>query len=168
MAKRCLNSSARRSLYVCWQDKRWVLKKGVSRISGPDLYTAVAVPSVAELTWLTSCVSLDDRVACKRYCIGLFFVATRLQAPGCEVIVSAGCIPAVIECLHRWPADAGVVSGACYVLCSLARNRASVTALTSVPGIVDTLQAADASGLAYDNAADTLDLLGFSAAEVSE
>ncbi len=114
---------------------------------------SVAVP---QLVWLTACLVLEDRVAARRYCDGLGWAA--LCPDGFDVILSAGCIPSIIDCLRRWSADQKLVYLACEVLHFLARDGSTLAriAINSVPGIVDLLQAADASGFADNYAADIL------------
>ncbi len=124
--------------------------------------------TVAQLVWVTACLSLEDRVAFGWFCTGLERLAVAGKASGCDVIMSAGCIPTLVQCLRRWPAENEVVFLACGSLLQLARHgsAAVVAAIKCIPGIVDTLRAVDASGLANDRAADTLEALGIHAAEV--
>ncbi len=141
------------------QDKRAALNKFWNRISCPAAAKAVTVP---QLLTLTACLSMDDAEAAKYYCLGLALVAYRGDASCADVIMSAGCIPHVIDCLRRWPAEEDVVNYACWVMAKLAtKGSASVhTVIKSVPGIRALLVAAKESGLSGDQAADALRLLG--------
>jgi hypothetical protein len=111
---------------------------------------------------LTACLSVDDAEAAWYYCYGLSRVAAWGDASCADVIMSAGCIPHVIDCLRRWPADENVVPNACWALAKLAENGSATvrTAIKSIPGIHDTLQAAKASGLDRGYAARALSALG--------
>ncbi len=155
------------------QDKRTALRKFIGRMNNEDnplKVSAARKVSVPQLATLTACLVLEDRIAASWYSNGLGWLASVANAPGCDVIMSAGCIPAIVECLRRWPADKEVLSDVCWALHELAKHgSASVRdAIKCVPGIVETLQAADASEQFDDDyAADTLELLGFSAAVVS-
>ncbi len=120
--------------------------------------------TVSKAAWLTACLSLENPVAAKEYCYSLMCVAQYARASGCDVIKSAGCIPKVVECLRRWPADGpgGVVKDACWALDQLAfHGTASVrTAIKEVPGIQATLVAAKKSLLDRGHAAAALEKLG--------
>ncbi len=131
--------------------------------------TAARAVTVPQLVWLTACVVLEDQFAMSCFSRFLGHVACGANASGCAVIISAGCIPIIVECLHHWPADVDIVPSACRTLLSVARYGSATvrSAIKCLPGIVDTLHVADASGLAGDDSADALELLGFSAAEVS-
>jgi hypothetical protein len=144
---------------VCVQDKRAALEKFMDSIYCEAAAKAVTVP---RLLTLTACLSMDDAVAAWRYCFGLARVAYWGGASCADVIMSAGCIPHVIDCLRHWPADQGVVSNACMALYRLAEKGSATvrTAIKSVPGIRATLQAAKASGLDSGWAADALKKLG--------
>jgi hypothetical protein len=144
---------------VCVQDKRAALKKFFDSSNSAADAKAVTVP---QLLTLTACLSMDDAKAAGDYCKGLGCVAYRGDASCADVIMSAGCIPHVIDCLRRWPADDSVVSNACWALAKLAeKGSASVhAAIKGVPGIQATLQAAKASGLDNGNAAAALSALG--------
>ena len=156
---------------VCVQDKRAALKKfreSVSSVTNPSGYEAAACAvTVSKAAWLTACLNLEDPVAAREYCHGLRLVVMYAGASGCDVIMSAGCIPLIVECLRRWPADGpyGVVWAACLALNNLAsKGSASVrTAIKSVPGIQATLVAAKKSRLDGDMgwAALALEKLGF-------
>ncbi len=146
------------------QDKRAALTKFRESVceegEGPKAVScAVKVP---QLLTLTACLSLEDPVSAKEYCLGLAYVATYGDASCADVIMSAGCIPHVIDCLRRWPADRGVVFNACLALARLAEKGSAPvrTAIKSIPGVKDTLQAAKASGLDGGYAADALSALG--------
>ncbi len=140
------------------QDKRAALQKFCDSINTSAAAKAVTVP---QLLTLTAWLSMDDAEAAWSYCGGLGCFASYGDASGCDVIMSAGCIPHVIDCLRRWPADGKVVNNACYALAKLAqKGSASVrTAIKSIPGINTILQAAKASGLT-GYAAYTLSALG--------
>jgi hypothetical protein len=145
--------------FVCVQDKRAALEKFWSSITSKAAAKAVIVP---QLLRLTACLSVDDVGSAWDYCAGLTNVAAWGDASCADVIMSAGCIPHVIDCLRRWPADENVVGNACWALASLAeKGSASVrTAIKSIPGIQSTLQAAKASGLDRGIAAAALSALG--------
>ncbi len=144
---------------VCVQDKQAALEKFYDNINSRADAMAVTVP---RLLTLTACLSVDDAKAAAYYCMGLGRIAYNGGASGCDVIMSAGCIPHVIDCLRRWPADGAVVRTACLALATLAVNgSASVhDAMRSVIGIQATLQAAEQSGLDPFFATRTLSLLG--------
>ncbi len=144
---------------VCVQDKRAALKKFYDSINSEAAAKAVTVP---QLLTLTAWLSVDDAMAAGYYCTGLWRVAYEGDASCADVIMPAGCIPHVIDCLRRWPADRRVVNNACLALALLAvKGSATVrTAIKSIPGIKATLQAAKASGLDADNAAQALSALG--------
>ena len=144
---------------VCVQDKQAAVAKFANSIYTEAAAKAVTVP---QLLTLTACLSMDDAKAAGDYCKGLGCVAYRGDASCADVIMSAGCIPHVIDCLRRWPADKNVVNSACSALALLAqKGSASVhTAIKGVPGIQATLQAAKASGLDGGQAARALERLG--------
>ena len=141
------------------QDKRAALKRFNYSIHSRAAAKAVTVP---QLLTLTACLSVDDAEAAYYYCRGLVLVAYFGDASCADVIMSAGCIPHVIDCLRRWPANGYVVLNACLALAQLAaKGSATVrTAIKSIPGIHDTLQAAKASGLDNGHAARALSALG--------
>jgi len=149
---------------VCVQDKRAALEKFWNSIDSLGSEAVAKAVTVPQLLTLTACLSMDDAEAAWYYCRGLARVAYWGGASGCDVIMSAGCIPHVIDCLRRWPAHGpmGVVANACYALALLAEKGSATvgTAIKSIPGIRDTLQAAKASGLDDDWAADALSALG--------
>ncbi len=153
-------------MYACVQDKLVALTQFRESVcvSGEACKAAACAVTVSKAAWLTACVSLEDPVAAKLYCEGLGNVAYEAEASGCDVIMSAGCIPVIVECLRRWPANGpgGVVDNACWALYSLAeKGSASVhTAIKSVPGIQATLQAANDSGLDCGYTAGALENLG--------
>jgi hypothetical protein len=93
---------------------------------------------------------MDAVDAARYYCRGMRLVTGDGGTSCAGVIMSAGCIPHVIDCLRRWPAHGLVVWNACQALAILAeKGSASVcTAIRSVLGIQATLQAAKQSGLA--------------------
>ncbi len=143
-------------------------RESVDSITNPEgCGTVACAVTVSKAAWLTACLNLEDPVAAKEYCIGLYLVAFLARASGCDVIKSAGCIPIIAECLRRWPADGpkGVVEDACGALYWLAENGSSSvrTAIKSVPGIQATLVAAKKSRLDGDMgwAALALEKLGF-------
>ncbi len=116
-----------------------------------------------QLLAATACLIVDDAVIAVYYCEVVSYVAVYGDASCADVIASAGCIPHVINCLRRWPAESNVVLRACQALAELAeKGSASVrTAIETVPGIQATLQAAKASGLdSYGYAARALSALG--------
>ncbi len=141
------------------QDKRAALQQFNGSIYSPATAMAVTVP---QLLTLTACLSVDDPVAAHHYCGGLVCVAGYGDATCADVIMSAGCIPHVIDCLRRWPADWNVVTRACWALAGLAENgSASVrAAIKHLPGIQTTLQAAKESVLDNGHAARALSALG--------
>ncbi len=153
---------------ICVQDKRAALTKfreSVSNVTNPKGHMAAAsAVTVSKAAWLTACLSLEDPVAAKEYCWGLGWVAFHAEASGCDVIMSAGCLPIIVECLRRWPADGpdGVVEYACLAFYRLAKyGSASVhTAIKSVPGIRAMLVAAKKSGLDRGLAARAVERLG--------
>jgi hypothetical protein len=144
---------------VCVQDKRAALEKFGDSMNSAVAAKAVTVP---QLLTLTACLSMDYGEAAQYYCRGLALVALYGDASCADVIMSAGCIPHVIDCLRRWPADRGVVFNACLALARLAEKGSAPvrTAIKSIPGVKDTLQAAKASGLDGGYAADALSALG--------
>ncbi len=105
---------------------------------------------------------LDDRDAADEYCRGLLRVAAHGDASCADVIVSAGCVPHLIDCLRRWPADRGVVEYACCTFYYLAEkgSASALSTIRSVPGIQATLHAANKSGLAVGIAVRALEKLG--------
>ncbi len=142
-------------------------RESVSISTNPSGYEAAACAvTVSKAAWLTACLSLEDPVAAKEYCRGLGSVALWADASGCDVIMSAGCIPIIVECLRRWPADGpdGVVQSACRALNHVGVwGSASVrTAIISVPGLRALLVAAKESGLDGEGrwAAEALKKLG--------
>ncbi len=156
--EKCLLGSFSCVCCVCAQDKRAALEKFRNSINSEAAAKAVTVP---QLLTLIACLSVDDAEAAVYYCTGLAHVADWGGASGCDVIMSAGCIPHVFDCLRRWPAENYVVTYACWALAKLAvwGSYSVRTAIRSVPGIRDTLQAAKASGLDGTYAADALKLL---------
>ncbi len=149
------------------QDKRAALTKFRASVSdGSDEDCKATARSVTEskAAWLTACLNLEDPAAVIEYCWGLVCVARLVGASGCDVIMSAGCIPIIVECLRRWPDDgpSGVVSFSCGALNMLAhKGSASVrTAISTVPGIQATLVAAEESGQSDGWAAQALQRLG--------
>jgi hypothetical protein len=144
---------------VCVQDKRAALQKFRWSINSAADAKAVTVP---QLLTLTAWLSVDDAGAAWYYCFGLAHVAAWGDASCADVIMSAGCIPHVIDCLRRWPAEKYVVPNACWALAKLAEKGSATvhTAIKSIPGIHDTLQAAKASGLDGGHAALALSALG--------
>jgi hypothetical protein len=139
---------------VCVQEKRAVLETFYGSINGKADAKAVTVP---QLLTLTACLRVDDAQAAEYYCRGLASVTSFGDESCADVIMSAGCIPHVIDCLRRWPADKFVVYSACWGVYLLAvKGSASVhTVIKSFPGIQGTLQAANDSGLTF-YAADAL------------
>jgi hypothetical protein len=144
---------------VCVQDKREVMDAFWRSMNNSAAAKAVTVP---QLLTVTACLSIDDEWAVRHFSWGFYLVAQYVEASGCDVIMSAGCIPHVIDCLRRWPADRNVVSNVCDALTKLAqKGSASVrTAIKSVPDIQATLQAAKESGLDNGCAARALSALG--------
>jgi hypothetical protein len=146
------------------QDKRAALTKfreSVSADTNPAGHKAAArAVTVPKAAWLTACLSLEDPVAAKEYCKGLECVVQYSGASGCDVVMSAGCIPVIVECLRRWPADGpkGVVHYTCWALYNLAEKGSSSvrTAIKSVPGIQAMLEAAKESRLEVGAAARAL------------
>jgi hypothetical protein len=130
---------------------------------GINSEAAAKAVTVPQLLTATACLSMDCREAAQYYCRGLALVALHGDASCADVIMSAGCIPHVIDCLRRWPADGSVVYSACSALALLAKKgSASVhTAIKGVPGIQATLQASKASGLDDGYAARAFSALGF-------
>ncbi len=128
-------------------------------MSWPADANAVTVP---QLLTPTACLNMDDAKAAYCYCLGLARAGTYGDASCADVIMSAGCIPYVIDCLRRWPADEYVVWNACWALSELAeKGSASVrTVIKSVPGVQATLQTAKQSGLDLGYAARALRALG--------
>ncbi len=143
------------------QEKRTALKKFYDSIYSSAAAKAVTVP---QLLTLTAWLSMDDAMAVEYYCRGLASVAHYGDASCADVIMSAGCVPHVTDCLRRWPADRSVVTAACVALLWLAtKGSATVpTAIKSVTGIQTTLQAAKKSGLDNGYAAAALRALGLS------
>ncbi len=143
----------------CVQGKRAALQTFWDSNNNPAAAKAVTVP---QLLTLTAWLSIDDAKTAFYYCASLACVAGHGDASVCDVILSAGCIPHVIDCLRRWPADSSVLTNACWALANLAVNgSASVhDAIKSVPGIQATLQAAEKTGLDFGRAALALEQLG--------
>ncbi len=148
--------------YVCVQDKLAALTKFRESVNG---HTAAACAvTVTTADWLTACLSLEDPGVAKEYCYSLACVAQYAEASGCDVIMSAGCIPIIVECLRRWPADGpeGVVAHACLALRMLAEYGTVTvhTTIKSVPGIKAMLVAAKTSRLDYGDAKRAIKKLG--------
>ena len=148
-------------LCLCVQGKLAALQKFRLSAEAFDTEAGAKAVTVPQLLTLTACLSVDDAEAAKYYCGGLRSVADYGDASCADVIMSAGCIPHVIDCLRRWPADEYVVWGACGALRMLAEKGSATvrTAIKSIPGIRDTLQAAKASGLDSGFAARALSAL---------
>jgi hypothetical protein len=129
----------------------------------PRLYRELCDSVEGCLSWLTAYLSLGIQLQQKEYCIGLGCVAYDPGASGCDIIMSACCIPIIVECICHWPADGpeGVVEYACWALYCIAEyGSVSVhTAFNSVPGIQAMLVAAKESGLDDGNASGTLEKL---------
>ncbi len=138
-----------------------------------DAWEAVALAvTVPQLVWLTACLVLDDQVAVTRFYEALFLVAEGAKASGCDIIMLAGCIPVIVECLRRWSTEQQFLLGGCKLLHRLtALGSTSVhAAIKSVPGITDTLEAADATGfvpiftnesVGFKELASSWEMLGF-------
>ncbi len=128
--------------------------------------------TVSQLVWLTACLVLEDRITVDFYCYIMHTVAD--QDDAAEVIIEAGCIPTLAECLRHWSADAEAVHSIFTAFFETAKHHAVslLTAINSTPGLVDMLVTVDASGVTSDEAlrdyaSYTLDLLGFPAVAVS-
>ncbi len=104
---------------------------------------------------------LDNQTAVAEYCEGLAYIAHYAESSGCDVIMSAGCIPVLVECLRRWPADEEVTHRACLALYRIASGGSDDVraAIGSVPGIAAVLEAAAESGLDDGRASYALDAL---------
>ncbi len=141
------------------QAKVGMLTKFADSVSNAaDGKAAARAVTPQKLAWLTACVMMDVRDSALVYCLGLRHVAGQADSAGCDVIASSGCIPVIVECLRRWPADEQVVEHAVLALYKLVDNgSASVHAvIKSVTGIKAALEAAKASRLDDDPAAFAL------------
>ncbi len=149
-------------LCLCVQGKLAALQKFRLSAEAFDTEADAKAVTVPQLLTLTACLSMDDAEAARYYCTGLALVADCGDVSCADVIMSAGCIPHVIDCLRHWPAHKGVVWNACWALAELAEKGSDSvrTAIKSVPGTQATLQAAKESGLDSGLAARALSALG--------
>jgi hypothetical protein len=145
---------------ACVQDKRAALNKFGSTMMSPAAAKSLTVP---QLVTLTACLELEDQHAAHQYCLGLWSAVFYGDASCADVIVSAGCVPHLIDCLRRWSTVGpwGVVYYACWALDLLAEkgSTSARTAINSVSGIQATLQAAKESALDGGYAATALEKL---------
>ncbi len=122
---------------------------------------AAGAVTAPQLVQLSAYLSLEDRNAAYEYCFGLSRV---IVAGGCDIVLSSGCIPIIVECLRRWPADGpeGIVFYACEALYALVvyGSAAVHTAITRVPGVKATLEAAERSRLEAGYSRAVLNLPG--------
>ncbi len=121
-----------------------------------------------QLIRLRACLLVEHKEGAKDYCFGIGCVAFYGRSKGCDAILSAGCIPAIVECLRYWPGGPAdgpgiVVYNACWALYRLTEF-GSVTVLDSiraVPDIRSVLETAARSRLDDYHAVATLRKLGW-------
>ncbi len=141
------------------------MSRFVDSVAGDEEVHTAASTSIKRdtLIQLTGRVMMDQLASVDDYCWGVGCVADHAGSAGCDVILEAGCIPVIIECLRRWPTHGpwGVVYSACWALRWLVTNGSAsvVAAVEGVPDIVALVEAAKELGLDCGHAAPILEKL---------
>ncbi len=105
---------------------------------------------VADVVDAIKCASSKDQRTAEKFCEFLWNIAYYAYSQGCDVILQAGGIPVLFDCIRAWPRERNVVWYACCASYFLALN-GSITvksAMRSVPGCEARLIAAHKSKLA--------------------
>ena len=151
------------------QSKLAKLEQYCDRINSGDSAAACAM-TVADVIDGIACVMPKDERTAEQFCAFVGHIAYWAGSSGCDVILQAGGIPVVFDCLRSWPCEEDVVFCACCTLSRLARfGSATVkSAMRSVPDCEALLIAAHKSKLdggdvskVFGDAAPALKELGY-------
>ena len=119
--------------------------------------------TVADVIDGIACVMPKDKRTADKFCHFIGLIAYWAKSSGCDVILQAGGIPVLFDCLRSWPREKGVVTWVCLSLTSLAGWGSDTvqSAMRGVPDCEALLIAAHKSKLDDGNAADALEKLGY-------
>ena len=76
-----------------------------------------------------------DKLTAEKFCNFMFLIVSFSQSSGCDVILQAGGIPVLFDCLRSWPREKDVVRMACCASNYLAFHGSETvkSAMRSVP-----------------------------------
>ncbi len=120
--------------------------------------------TVADVIHGIACVMPKDKRTAKKFCYFLYLIVHWADSSAAyDVILQAGGIPVLFDCLRSWPREKDVVTYACYASHSLAQYGSATVkaAMRSVPDCEALLIAAHKSRLADGWAAPALKELGY-------
>jgi hypothetical protein len=145
------------------QSKLAKLQQYCDRINNGVAARAITVADVADVIDVIACIMLKDKHTAEKFCYFMWSIAYYAESPGCDVILQAGGIPVLFDCLRSWPREKDVVSYACWASSCLADwgSETVNSAMRSVPDCEALLIAAHKSSLDDRWAAPALKALGF-------
>jgi hypothetical protein len=146
------------------QSKLAKLQQYFDRIDESGYKTAAArAITVADVIDCIACVMPKDKHTAHKFCNFMWLIAFWAESSGCDVILQAGGIPVLFDCLRSWPGEEDVVSYACCASYRLAGYGSETvkSAMRSVPDCEALLIAAYKSKLDHGNAAEALENLGY-------
>ena len=148
------------------QSKLAQLQQYCDRIGSSDATSTAAACAitVADVIDGIACVMPKDKRTAEKFCLFLYLIASYAGPLGCDVILQAGGIPVLFDCLRSWPRERNVVNYASWALFWLVEygSLAVKSAMRSVPDCEALLIAAYKSKSAcYFAAAAALEELGY-------
>jgi hypothetical protein len=114
--------------------------------------------TVGDVTIAIVCTLPKDARTANKFCYFMWNIAGYANSPGCDVILQAGGIPVLFDCLRSWPAVKPVVEYACWALHYLTVYGSTTVklAMRNVPNCEALLTAASLSKLDKNYAGDSL------------
>ena len=146
------------------QSKLAKLEQYCDRIdTSGDSAAAACEITVADVIDGIACVMPKDMRTAEKFCYFMQRIARWAESSGCDVILQAGGIPVLFDCLRSWPGEKDVVNLACQASHNLAAygSKAVKSAMRSVPDCEALLIAAQKSELDDGWAAPALKELGY-------
>ena len=135
----------------------------ISTRSDRSGFAAARAITVADVIDGIACVMPKDKRTAEKFCNFMGLIALFAESSGCDVILQAGGIPVLFDCLRSWPREKDVVFCACYASNYLAGHGSETvkSAMRSVPDCEALLIAAHKSKLDGGGAAAALEMLGY-------
>ncbi len=148
----------------CLQSELAKLQQYCARIKKRgDSAAAARAITVADVIDGIACVMPNDQLTALQFCEFMRLIAFWAGSSGCDVILQAGGIPVVFDCLRSWPCEKDVVTTACASssFLTLYGSETVKSAMRSVPDCEALLIAAHKSKLDISQAATALERLGY-------
>ena len=142
----------------CVQSKLAKLQQYCDRLGNIGDSAAARAITVADVIDVIACIMLKDKHTAEKFCYFMWSIAYYAESPGCDVILQAGGIPVLFDCLRSWPRERAVVWHACGALYRIAVFGSEIvkSAMRSVPDCEALLIAAHKSKLDGGDASKAL------------